>query len=309
MQKTVRGELSRTMTVSYSSTGSGRTENQITHIKIKGNILNINIIGTEQDKGLFDTLDSINKNHNLSLKLSFYTLSKLSDKFISSFANDNANIPLIAIIKNTPTLIKIDNNAIIKSSLNWQALTKRIVTAGRKSELILQASKLTSDMSVIDGTAGFGQDGLILASTGASVLMIEQNPIVAMLLLFEHQMMNANLNWQKLLSRITIYHGNFLNADFMATLPKADMIYLDPMFPSDSYSAKVGKTMQVLHDLANPPSDDDETLFLDIANAQLKDNGKIIIKRPLSAPHLANKTPLQSVANDAIRFDRYELNK
>lgn len=267
--------------------------------------MTINIIGTEQDKDLFDTLDTINKTHNLSLKLSFYASSKLSDKFILSFANNNVNIPLITLIKNTPTLIKIDNNAIIKSSLNWQALTKRIVTAGRKSELILQASKLTSDMSVIDGTAGFGQDGLILASTGANVIMIEQNPIVAMLLLFEHQMMNANPNWQKLLSRIAIYHGNFLNADFMTTLPKVDMIYLDPMFPSDSYSAKVGKTMQVLHDLANPPSDDDEKRFLDSAHAQLKDNGKIIIKRPLSAPYLANKTPLQSVANDAIRFDRY----
>lgn len=158
--------------------------------------MTINIIGTEQDKDLFDILDTINKNHNLSLNLSFYVLSKLSDKFISSFANDNTNTPLIAIIKNTPTLIKIDNNAIIKSSLNWQALTKRIVTAGRKSELILQASKLTPDMSVIDGTAGFGQDALILASTGANVIMTEQNPIVALLLLFEHQMMNANPNWQ-----------------------------------------------------------------------------------------------------------------
>ena len=122
-------------------------------------------------------------------------------------------------------------------------------------------------MSVIDGTAGFGQDGLILASTGANVIMIEHNPIIAMLLLYEHQMMNTN--------------------------------------PYDSYSAKVGKTMQMLHELANPPSHDDEKLFLNIANAQLKNNGKIIVKRPLSAPHLANKTPMQSVANDAIRFDRY----
>lgn len=269
--------------------------------------MNINIIGTKQDKALFDILNVINKTHNLSLTLSFHILSKLSDKFISSFANDNVNnnTPLIALIKNTPTLIKIDNNATIKSSLNWQALTKRIVTAGRKSELILQASKLTPDMSVIDGTAGFGQDGLILASTGANVIMIEQNPLVAMLLLFEHHMMNANPNWQKLLSRVTICYGNFLDANFMATLPKVDMIYLDPMFPSDSYSAKVGKTMQVLHDLAISPSNDDEKLFLSIANTQLKDNGKIIIKRPLSAPHLANKTPVQSVANDAIRFDRY----
>lgn len=267
--------------------------------------MNINIIGTEQDKNLFNQLQFINKTHILFLNLSFFVLPKLNDKSISSFVNDNIKTPLIALIKNTPTLIKIDNNAIIKSSLNWQALTGRIVTAGRKSELILQACKLTPNMSVIDGTAGFGQDGLILASTGANVIMIEHNPIIAMLLLYEYQMMNTNPNWQKLLSRIMIYHGDFLDADFMATLPKVDMAYLDPMFPYDSYSAKVGKTMQMLHELANPPSDDDEKLFLNIANAQLKNNGKIIVKRPLSAPHLANKTPMQSVANDAIRFDRY----
>ncbi len=267
--------------------------------------MNINIIGTEKDKDLFDELDFINKNHNLSLNLSFHILSKLSDKFITSFVNDNANTALIAIIKNTPTLIKLDNHAIIKSSLNWQSLTKRIVTAGRKSELILQACKLSPDMIVIDGTAGFGQDGLILASTGANIIMIEQNPIVAMLLLFEYQMMNHNPNWQKLLSRITIYHANFLNADFMAALPKADMIYLDPMFPSDSYSSKVGKTMQVLHDLASPPSDDDEKLFLQIANAHLKDNGKIIVKRPIGAPYFTHQNPTQSLGNEAVRFDRY----
>lgn len=255
---------------------------------------------------LFDKLEFINKTHTLSLTLSFHVSSKLSDKFILSFANTNANTPLIALIKNIPILVKIDNHAIIKSSLNWQSMTKRIVSAGRKSELILQACKLTSQMSVIDGTAGFGHDSLILASTGAKVMMIEQNALIALLLLYEHQIMTTKPNWQKLLSRMCIYYGDFLNADWMATLPKVDRVYLDPMFPADSYSAKVGKTMQVLHDLASPPSNHDERLFLDIANARLNEQGKIIVKRPISALHLANQTPMQSVANDAIRFDRYE---
>lgn len=268
--------------------------------------MDIFIIGTDNDKAVFDELQCINKKSALSLKLSFHVLSKLSDKFILSFAKTNANTLLIALIKNTPTFIKIDNNTVIKSSLNWQSLTKRIVTAGRKSELILQACKPTPDMSVMDGTAGFGQDGLILASTGASVIMIEKNPVVALLLFYEHQYMNANPNWQKLLSRIQIYHGDFLNGDFMATLPKVDRVYLDPMFPSDSYSAKVGKNMQVLHDLVNPPTVHDEMLFLTTAKNQLTNNGKVIIKRPLSAPYLANAMPTHSMSNNAIRFDRYE---
>ncbi|MDO4896833.1 MAG: class I SAM-dependent methyltransferase [Moraxella sp.] len=268
--------------------------------------MDVFIVGTDNDKVVFDELAFINKSHALSLMLSYHLLNKPSDKWILSFANDNPNIPLIALIKNTPTLIKVDNNAIIKSSLNWQSLTKRIVTAGRKSELILQACKLTPDMSVIDGTAGFGQDSLILASTGADVMMVEKNPVVALLLFYEYQSMTANPNWQKLLSRIQIYYGNFLNANFMATLPKVDRVYLDPMFPSDSYSAKVGKNMQVLHDLANPPTAHDEMLFLTIAKNQLTNHGKIIIKRPLSAPYLANVMPAYSIGNNAIRFDKYE---
>lgn len=267
------------------------------------------IIGTETDKAIFDKLNIINHDHALSLNLSFFILSKLSDKFILSFANDNPNQPIIAIIKGIPTLIKIENNNIIKSHLNWQSLTKRIVSAGRKSELILKACKLTADMTVMDGTAGFGHDSLILASTGATVFMVEQNPIVAMLLYFEKKMMNDNPNWQKLLSRMDIHHGNFLDKAFMANLPKADMIYLDPMFPSESFSAKVNKNMQVLHDLANPPSPADELLFLQIAKNQLhnlsSNHGKIIIKRPINAPFLANTDPMQSVNNDAIRFDKY----
>lgn len=263
------------------------------------------VIGTDNDQAIFDKLQVINDEQGLNLALSFYMLNKLSDKFVSVFVRNHPTIPIIAIIKNIPMLIKVDNGGIVKSYLNWQSLTKRIVTAGRKSELILQACKPDVQMRVIDGTAGFGHDGLIIASSGANVVMIEQNPMIALLLFYEYQMMNDNPNWQKLLSRIDIHHNDFLNVSFMATLPKVALVYLDPMFPSDSYAAKVNKNMQILHTLASPPSMDDECLFLKIAQNQLMPNGKIIIKRPLSAPYLANQPPVQSFANDAIRFDRY----
>ena len=64
----------------------------------------------------------------------------------------------------------------------WDKLQRRVVSAGRKSELLLQAVKVTSDSIVIDATAGFGHDSLILASTGAQVIMLEQQPLMALLL-------------------------------------------------------------------------------------------------------------------------------
>ena len=55
----------------------------------------------------------------------------------------------------------------------WDKLQRRVVSAGRKSELLLQAAKITAESRVIDATAGFGHDSLILGSTGAQVIMLD----------------------------------------------------------------------------------------------------------------------------------------
>lgn len=268
--------------------------------------MDVVVVGTDGDGVVFDELQAINQRHALSLDLSFHTLPKPNDKFLLAFTKEVTDKAVLAIVKGVPTLVKISDGHLMKSYLNWQSLTKRIVSAGRKSELILQACKVTSQMSVIDGTAGFGHDSLIMASTGAQVIMIEQNPLVALLLHHEYHKMQQNQNWQKLLARIQIRHGDFLDVTLMNELPKVDVVYLDPMFPADSYSAKVNKNMQVLHELAAPPDSHTELLLLQQARQQCQDLGKVIVKRPVSAPYLANQTPAQSVANDAIRFDKYE---
>lgn len=266
--------------------------------------MQIAIIGTHNDKACFDKLQAINQTKALNLALSWHALDKLTDKTIRQFKSSMSDPHIIAIIKHTPILLTINHNTLIKTSLNWQSLTHRIVNAGRKSELLLQACKLTAQMTVVDGMAGFGHDGLILASTGAKTTMIEKNPIMALLLFFEYDMMMSHQNWQKLLGRIQILHGAF--ESIIGTLDKPNVVYLDPMFPNDSYHAKVGKTMQTLHQLVNPPTFEEEMTLLTVAHASLSQLGRVVIKRPLSAPHLANKLPNQSIANDAIRFDKYD---
>lgn len=192
----------------------------------------------------------------------------------------------------------------MKVNPNWRALQKRIVTAGKKTELLLKASKLQAGMTVIDATAGFGHDSLILASTGASVAMIEQNSIMFILLQNEIAKMQSNPNWQKLLSRLTLNFGEAVAV--LPTLAKADMVYLDPMFPHDSYkSAQVGKHMQILHTLAHPPTPQQEMGLLTTAKHQLNSNGRVIVKRPKNAPNLANLSPQESWQSDVIRYDGY----
>ena len=205
----------------------------------------------------------------------------------------------------------------------WDKLQRRVVSAGRKSELLLQAAKLTAESEVIDATAGFGHDSLILASTGAQVTMLEQQPLMALLLLAEQLRMSTLPNWQKLMSRLQIINtdaltyfarfNNYLGADNEQAI---DVIYLDPMFPEDSYQdsktgkgAKVGKHMQALHQLAHPPTLDEEQQLLQSAQAAISQNsqkqGRVIVKRPQFAPLLADQQPSESWNNEAVRFDGY----
>ena len=207
----------------------------------------------------------------------------------------------------------------------WDKLQRRVVSAGRKSELLLQAAKITADRTVIDATAGFGHDSLILASTGAQVIMLEHQPLMALLLLAEQQRMSTLPNWQKLMRRLQIINtdalsyfesidftdsSNGLTANSHQTI---DVVYLDPMFPEDSYQdsktgkgAKVGKHMQALHQLARPPTLEEESQLLQSAQAIVSQNasqGRVVVKRPQLAPLLAHQQPSESWHNEAIRFD------
>ena len=200
----------------------------------------------------------------------------------------------------------------------WDKLQRRVVSAGRKSELLLQAAKITSDSTVIDATAGFGHDSLILASTGAQVTMLEQQPLMALLLLAEQQRMRALPNWQKLMSLLQIINIDALSyfAKLQTDAKAVDVVYLDPMFPENSYQdsktgkgAKVGKHMQALHQLANPPTLEQEKQLLQNAQAIVSQDGekqgRVVVKRPQLAPLLANQTASESWHNEAVRFDGY----
>jgi len=205
----------------------------------------------------------------------------------------------------------------------WDKLQRRVVSAGRKSELLLQAAKITADSQVIDATAGFGHDSLILGSTGARVTMLEQQPLMALLLLAEQQRMSASPNWQKLMGRLQIINTDalsyFVRLDTELAVDDTtaiDVVYLDPMFPEDSYQdtktgkgAKVGKHMQALHRLAHPPTPDEERQLLNgaqtVVSRNLSGQGRVVVKRPQFAPLLAEQPASESWHNEAVRFDGY----
>lgn len=208
----------------------------------------------------------------------------------------------------------------VSVSPEWNSLQRRVVSAGRKSELLLQATKLTASSRVLDATAGFGHDSLILASSGAQLTLLERNPLMVLLLKYEQQMMAKQPNWQKLMARLHIvcaesteYMQPALTAcDLQAqTISHAfDVIYLDPMFPENSYAhsskgAKVGKHMQALHQIAEPPSLKEEQALLSLALSFVAPGGRVVVKRPIQAPVFASQAANESWQNDVVRFDAY----
>lgn len=249
---------------------------------------------------------------------------KLTQKYRLQLSSDYST-PLLIIDDKGELSLLIDG---ISVAPNWAKLQRRIVSAGRKSELLLQAAKLTADKRALDATAGFGHDSLILASTGAQVTMLEQQPLLALLLLVEQQKMASESNWQKLMARLTIINSTaeaYL-ASSAAQAVSYDTIYLDPMFPDDSYDnsktgkgAKVGKNMQALHGLVAPPTSEAEIKLFELAQAAITNSAKqdsvetgienssrrLIVKRPINAPHLAGQVPDESWQNDVVRFDGY----
>ena len=246
---------------------------------------------------------------DMALPLDFEWLitDNLSNKSLNHLIKP-AGLTLLAVWQDETlhlTILQLNaQGKLIKTALDWHKLQRRIVTAGRKSELILQASKLDADKRVLDATAGFGQDSLILASTGANVMMLECHPVMAMLLRIEQMRMDNEKNWQSLMSRLSIRYGDFLKMPFADK--RFDVVYLDPMFPDSSFDAKVGKGMQLLHEWTQPPSLSEEFALLGKALSLADSSGKVIVKRPLSAPNLASAEPSQTFANDAIRFDIYK---
>lgn len=184
-----------------------------------------------------------------------------------------------------------------------------------------------SQYTVIDATAGLGQDSFLLAAAGFSVEMYEQDPIIAALLqdALERGLKNAAI--ATVISNMHLYKQDSVSAlkdrayalgmthplgeaqnpiadndSFAQTnLRKPEVIYLDPMFPARTKSAAVKKKFQLLHQLEHPCENETE-LF---EAAQMLRPHKIVVKRMLKGPYLANKKPSYSIKGKAIRYDCY----
>ena len=156
--------------------------------------------------------------------------------------------------------------------------------------------------SVVDATAGFGDDAIALAGFGHRVLAFEQSPIIAALLCESHQRAKDDPKTAAIAEKLEIEC-----ADARQRLPELgftpDVVYLDPMYsePRRKSRALPRIEIQLLRRLVGQ-GDGDPALF----EAALQSGARrIVVKRPIEAPPLMEPRTAHHEGKLA-RYDVYD---
>lgn len=141
-------------------------------------------------------------------------------------------------------------------------------------------------LHIVDATAGLGQDGFLLASSGACVTLIERSPIIFEQLEQALEAAKSDPNLAEIVARMTLLQG-----DSQLLLPtlNADVFYIDPMHPERKKSALVKEPMRLLRDVVG---DDPDSGAL-IQTALNHSPGRVVVKWPAKAA-LPDDIPMPS---------------
>lgn len=185
------------------------------------------------------------------------------------------------------------------------ANTYRRLHGGGNGQPIAKAVGLKTyglPLTIIDATAGLGQDAFVLACLGCKITLFERNPIIADLLADALQRGLNDTQIQPYISNMQLMRGDaiqLLRAIPPEQLP--DVVYLDPMFPIREKSALVKQELRQLKDLVGDDPDADQ--LLEAARKIAK--RRVVVKRPRIAPYLNNIKPHSEQIGKANRFDIY----
>jgi 16S rRNA (guanine1516-N2)-methyltransferase len=163
-----------------------------------------------------------------------------------------------------------------------------------KQQGLVRACMIKPSVRILDATAGWGRDAAILASFGARVMMLERDPVMAVLLQdgllrLHHSTMDLTLLSQD----AKIYLSTLEIEEY------PDVIYIDPMHPVRQKSALVKKDLQALQQLIG--ADDDVLALIELARSRTLD--RVVVKWPERLPPLLK--PTFSYHGKTIRFDVY----
>ncbi|NNC99257.1 MAG: class I SAM-dependent methyltransferase [Gammaproteobacteria bacterium] len=155
--------------------------------------------------------------------------------------------------------------------------------------------------AVIDATAGWGSDALLMCAQGFTVTLLERNPIMALLL--EDAM--TRFSTTGFAQKHQIPAPLVMQVDAIDFLSKpqvtGDCVYLDPMFPPKrKKSAAVNKYIQFLQWLVG---EDQDAVAL-ASNALGSGCSRVVVKRPDYALPLLEQ-PSQQFSSKLVHYDVY----
>ncbi len=171
---------------------------------------------------------------------------------------------------------------------------------GGRGQLIAKAVGLKKLVhpTVLDLTAGMGQDAYVLACLGCHVTMIERSPLIAALLEDALKRLFADPASQDL--ALQLVQDNALQ--YLKNLAyQPDVIYLDPMYPDSKNSALPKKEMRVLRELVGDDADAQAVCEFALHKAAQR----VVVKRPRLGERLIAREPDIVFLGKSSRFDVY----
>ena len=173
-------------------------------------------------------------------------------------------------------------------------------------ELLFKATGAArkTTLHIVDATAGLGRESVLMASAGAFVSSFECQPLLYCML---QDAWNRCTDLD-IKQRLQFYWGRAQDHfSVLAQEHSLDVIYLDPMFPKRTKKAAVKREAMVLQSLSRISSIEEEHDLLERAldYAQYR----VVVKRPLKAPPLAQRNPTASLKGKMIRYDLYGKKK
>ena len=230
-----------------------------------------------------------------SLKLALFPLVKIDEEAANFYLFfDELGLALQSTAKQAPGSLRVD----------FEGLTKRVSDSIFQQNLVKAiGARKGKRPTVVDATAGLGTDSFLFAAIGCDVLSIEKNPIVFALLQdgvlrFARQgALEAEIT-----ARISLQQADFLES--AKTIDRAQVVYLDPMFPAKNKAAKAKKGMSYLQELIGSSVDDKDLMEAAYSVA----TERIVVKRAKNSPFINTTEPSISFKGSSSRYDVYLLN-
>lgn len=151
--------------------------------------------------------------------------------------------------------------------------------------------------SVVDATAGWGEDARRMRAMGYRLTLLERNPIMAALLsnaAARAATADAEDEPMEVVATDAIEH--------LQARPRAwDCVYLDPMFPPKRRASTLAKRpLRLLRELAGDDPDKDR-LF---RAARIAANKRVVVKRPDDGAPVFG-APAETVSGKLVSYDVY----